>query len=70
VASNPANALKGLVLLGAGVPVFLYWRRRTSGARALEASGVGGMTNYIESESIDPKAEAPTAGAKRTRGST
>ncbi|MGZ3458688.1 MAG: APC family permease, partial [Archangium sp.] len=42
VASNPANALKGLVLLGAGVPVFLYWRRRTSGARALEASGVGG----------------------------
>ncbi|MFP2903629.1 APC family permease [Pyxidicoccus sp. 3LFB2] len=32
-ASNPLNALKGTLLLGAGVPVFLYWRRR-SGARA------------------------------------
>ncbi|MFY2559301.1 APC family permease [Corallococcus terminator] len=27
-ASNPLNALKGTLLLGAGVPVFLYWRRR------------------------------------------
>jgi basic amino acid/polyamine antiporter, APA family len=28
VASNPANALKGTVLMLLGVPVFLYWRRR------------------------------------------
>lgn len=27
-ASNPLNALKGTLLLGAGVPVYLYWRRR------------------------------------------
>ncbi|MCI0672136.1 MAG: amino acid permease, partial [Myxococcaceae bacterium] len=39
VVSNPANALKGTLLLAAGVPVFLYWRRRTSGARELEAPG-------------------------------
>ncbi|MCI0571125.1 MAG: amino acid permease [Myxococcaceae bacterium] len=39
VVSNPANALKGTLLLAAGVPVFLYWRRRTSGARELEVSG-------------------------------
>jgi basic amino acid/polyamine antiporter, APA family len=28
VASNPANALKGTVLMLLGVPVFLYWQRR------------------------------------------
>ncbi len=28
VASNPANALKGTVLMLLGVPVYLYWRRR------------------------------------------
>jgi basic amino acid/polyamine antiporter, APA family len=28
VASNPANALKGVLLLGLGVPVFLFWRGR------------------------------------------
>ncbi len=28
VASNPANALKGSVLMLLGVPVFLYWQRR------------------------------------------
>lgn len=33
-ASNPLNALKGTLLLGAGVPVFLYWRRRTGRAVA------------------------------------
>ena len=27
VASNPANAMRGVLLLGAGVPVFAYWRR-------------------------------------------
>ncbi len=29
--SNPANALIGAVLIGAGVPVFLFWRRRPAG---------------------------------------
>ena len=28
VVSNPANALRGAVLVGAGVPVYSYWRRR------------------------------------------
>lgn len=28
VASNPANALKGTLLLALGVPVFLFWRRK------------------------------------------
>ncbi|GEN10362.1 amino acid/polyamine/organocation transporter, APC superfamily [Myxococcus fulvus] len=44
-ASNPLNALKGTLLLGAGVPVFLYWRRRREGlakAPASQASVVGG----------------------------
>jgi APA family basic amino acid/polyamine antiporter len=39
-ASNPLNALKGTLLLGAGVPVFLYWRRRTAG-RATAPAAVG-----------------------------
>ncbi len=30
VASNPGNALRGTLLLALGVPVYLYWRRRTS----------------------------------------
>ena len=30
VLSNPGNALRGTLLLLAGVPVFLYWRRRTA----------------------------------------
>ncbi|WP_338281064.1 APC family permease [Corallococcus caeni] len=38
-ASNPLNALKGTVLLGAGVPVFLYWRRRTRRPEAPPALG-------------------------------
>ena len=29
IASNPGNALRGTLLLLAGVPVFLYWRRRS-----------------------------------------
>ncbi len=37
-ASNPLNALKGALLLGAGVPVYLYWRRR-KGAPAPAALG-------------------------------
>lgn len=28
IASNPANAMRGVLLLVAGVPVFLFWRRR------------------------------------------
>jgi APA family basic amino acid/polyamine antiporter len=28
IASNPGNALRGALLLAAGVPVFLYWRRK------------------------------------------
>lgn len=28
VASNPGNAARGVVLLAAGVPVYLYWKRR------------------------------------------
>ncbi|RKH40842.1 hypothetical protein [Corallococcus sicarius] len=38
-ASNPLNALKGTLLLGAGVPVFLYWRRRTRREAAPSALG-------------------------------
>jgi APA family basic amino acid/polyamine antiporter len=30
VASNPGNAIRGTALLALGVPVFLYWRRRTA----------------------------------------
>jgi APA family basic amino acid/polyamine antiporter len=29
IASNPGNALRGAVLLLAGVPAFIFWRRRT-----------------------------------------
>jgi len=29
VASNPGNALRGVMVLAAGVPVFLYWRRNS-----------------------------------------
>ncbi|HEX9483225.1 MAG TPA: amino acid permease [Gemmatimonadaceae bacterium] len=29
VASNPGNALRGVTVLAAGVPVFLYWRRKS-----------------------------------------
>jgi len=32
VLSNPGNALRGTVLLAAGVPVFLFWRRRARSA--------------------------------------
>lgn len=28
IVSNPANALRGTVVLGAGIPVYLWWRRR------------------------------------------
>jgi APA family basic amino acid/polyamine antiporter len=38
VASNPANALRGSLLLAAGVPVYLYWRRR-AGAGNVSRSG-------------------------------
>jgi basic amino acid/polyamine antiporter, APA family len=39
VASNPANAVKGTVLILLGVPVFLYWQRReTRTATVLPAS--------------------------------
>lgn len=30
ITSNPGNALRGALLLAAGVPVFLYWRSRTA----------------------------------------
>ena len=30
IISNPANALRGTLLLSAGVPVFLFWRRRAA----------------------------------------
>jgi APA family basic amino acid/polyamine antiporter len=30
VTSNPGNALRGVALLLAGIPVFLYWRRRAA----------------------------------------
>ena len=29
-ASNPGNAIRGILLLLAGVPVFLYWRQRSA----------------------------------------
>jgi basic amino acid/polyamine antiporter, APA family len=39
VASNPANAVKGTVLILLGIPVFLYWQRReTRTATVLPAS--------------------------------
>ncbi|MFP2926045.1 APC family permease [Pyxidicoccus sp. 3LG] len=41
-ASNPLNALKGTLLLGAGVPVFLYWRRRRERAGATSVQVAGG----------------------------
>ena len=28
---NPANALRGGGLIAAGIPVFMFWRRRSSG---------------------------------------
>jgi APA family basic amino acid/polyamine antiporter len=28
ITSNPGNALRGTLLLLAGIPVFLFWRRR------------------------------------------
>jgi len=28
ISSNPGNALRGSVILAAGVPVFGFWRRR------------------------------------------
>ncbi|HEU4700714.1 MAG TPA: amino acid permease [Gemmatimonadales bacterium] len=34
IASNPANAVKGVLLLGLGVPVFWFWNRK-AGARGL-----------------------------------
>ncbi len=30
ITSNPGNALRGALLLAAGVPIFLYWRSRTA----------------------------------------
>ena len=32
VASNPGNAARGSVLLLAGIPIFLFWRRRSHGS--------------------------------------
>jgi APA family basic amino acid/polyamine antiporter len=34
VASNPGNALLGLLILAVGVPVFLFWRRHPGASRA------------------------------------
>ncbi len=31
VVSNPANAVRGVVLLALGVPVYLFWKRKTGG---------------------------------------
>ena len=33
VTSNPGNALRGVLLLLAGVPVFMFWRRRSLATR-------------------------------------
>ena len=30
IASNPGNALRGVLLLAAGIPVFIFWSRRTA----------------------------------------
>jgi len=38
VAANPRNAVVGTGLLLLGVPVYLYWRRRTAGWAAVRAS--------------------------------
>jgi APA family basic amino acid/polyamine antiporter len=36
IASNPGNALRGVLLLAAGVPVFLFWQRRSrNGSRSI-----------------------------------
>ncbi|MFP2957216.1 APC family permease [Myxococcus sp. 1LA] len=42
-ASNPLNALKGVLLLGAGVPVFLYWRRRKEAQPSVGDARPGGI---------------------------
>ena len=34
VASNPANAVKGTVLIALGIPVFLFWERRRATSRS------------------------------------
>ncbi len=34
IASAPGNAAIGVLLIGAGVPAFLFWRPRTTGVRA------------------------------------
>lgn len=33
IASNPANAVRGALLIGAGVPVYWWWARRETGKR-------------------------------------
>ena len=38
VASNPANAVKGTVLMLLGVPVFLYWQRREKRTATLSSA--------------------------------
>jgi basic amino acid/polyamine antiporter, APA family len=33
ISSNPGNALRGSVILAAGVPVFWFWSRKGKGLR-------------------------------------
>ena len=36
VLSNPANALRGTLMLAAGVPAYVWWRRRAATGAQLE----------------------------------
>jgi basic amino acid/polyamine antiporter, APA family len=40
IASNPANAVKGTLLIGVGVPVFWYWNRKRAVAQPLLPEGI------------------------------
>lgn len=60
-ASNPLNALKGALLLGAGVPVFLYWRKRREARATAQVSG----TDAVEGPSVPEQPVRSAVSGKR-----
>ncbi|NTX12265.1 amino acid permease [Myxococcus sp. CA056] len=60
-ASNPLNALKGTLLLGAGVPVFLYWRKRREARATAQVSG----TDAVEGPSVPEQPVRSAVSGKR-----
>ncbi|TQF15582.1 amino acid permease [Myxococcus llanfairpwllgwyngyllgogerychwyrndrobwllllantysiliogogogochensis] len=60
-ASNPLNALKGTLLLGAGVPVFLYWRKRREARATAQVSG----TDVVEGPSVPEQPVRSAVSGKR-----